>query len=176
MARCHIRCWQEAYAHLLSPGFLAAQDQEVDGRTDMWRRALRRGRSPSVAELDGRVIGLAGAVDHGDAPGHPRPLQLQLLYLRRAHQGNGAGQQLLDAQVGDQPAYLWVAQDNPRAQAFYRRNGFRVDGETTVADAWEGMVEARMVRDRPDVGQPPSGAEPVRDRSSRRSSESTGPS
>lgn len=27
-------------------------------------------------------------------------------------------------------AYLWMAADNPRAHAFYRRNGFRHDGAT----------------------------------------------
>jgi hypothetical protein len=30
---------------------------------------------------------------------------------------------LLDAAVGSAPAFLWVAVDNPRAHAFYARNG-----------------------------------------------------
>lgn len=39
------------------------------------------------------------------------------------------GQALLDAAIGDAGAFLWVAADNPRAHAFYRRNGFAADGE-----------------------------------------------
>lgn len=42
--------------------------------------------------------------------------------------GSGAGQLLLDAAVGDGGAYLWIADENPRALAFYRRTGFVQDG------------------------------------------------
>lgn len=35
-----------------------------------------------------------------------------------SHYGSGAGQQLLDAAVGDGGAYLWIADENPRALAF----------------------------------------------------------
>ena len=63
----------------------------------------------------------------------------------RAH-GSGTGQALLDAAIGDAPAYLWVAEDNPRAQAFYRRNGFVPDGAREVLAHAENLVEIRMVR------------------------------
>ncbi|WP_414172270.1 MFS transporter [Clavibacter tessellarius] len=45
------------------------------------------------------------------------------------------------------PAYLWAADDNPRAEAFYRRNGFVRDGgvERQVYQGAE-MVTVRMVR------------------------------
>ncbi|MCS6582511.1 GNAT family N-acetyltransferase [Curtobacterium citreum] len=39
-----------------------------------------------------------------------------------------AVQALLDTVLADRPASLWVAADNPRAHAFYRRNGFTPDG------------------------------------------------
>ncbi|MDX5460823.1 MULTISPECIES: GNAT family N-acetyltransferase [Micromonospora] len=39
---------------------------------------------------------------------------------------------------------LWVADPNPRAQAFYRRHGFVADGTIQVQD---GVREIRMVRD-----------------------------
>jgi len=61
--------------------------------------------------------------------------------------GSGAGQALLHAAVGDSPAYLWAADDNPRAEAFYRRNGFDPDGgvERQTFHGAE-MVTVRMVR------------------------------
>ncbi|WP_258369928.1 MULTISPECIES: N-acetyltransferase [unclassified Curtobacterium] len=57
-----------------------------------------------------------------------RPEELTMLYvLARAH-GGGAGQALLNATLGGRPASLWVAANNPRARAFYRRNVFTPDG------------------------------------------------
>lgn len=148
IARCLARCWQESYTHLLSPGFLTGLDAQIEQRTQMWRGAMVRGRRrPSVAEVGGRVVGVCAAVDHSFVDGHPRRWQLRVLYLRQAHQGSGLGQALLDVQLADHPAYLWVAEDNPRAQAFYGRNRFRPDGEVAVEAQWEELAEFRMVRD-----------------------------
>lgn len=47
---------------------------------------------------------------------------------------------------GDRPAFLWVAEGNPRAIAFYRRNGFIADGTRKIAPDWENLAEIRMVR------------------------------
>lgn len=38
LARLHLECWRETYAHLLSPGFMASQG--VEGRLALWRRFL----------------------------------------------------------------------------------------------------------------------------------------
>jgi predicted GNAT family N-acyltransferase len=38
---------------------------------------------------------------------------------------------------------LWVADPNPRAQAFYRKQGFAADGAERVD---EGVREIRMIR------------------------------
>ena len=68
------------------------------------------------------------------------------IYLLKAHHGAGLGQKLLDAALGAEPAALWVAEDNPRAQAFYRRNGFAFTGARDTIDDWEGLAELRMAR------------------------------
>ena len=39
LARLHLECWRETYAHLLSPGFVAGQG--VEGRLAMWRHLPR---------------------------------------------------------------------------------------------------------------------------------------
>lgn len=56
-----------------------------------------------------------------------------------------SGQRLLDAAIGDRDAFLWVFRDNPRAPAFYVRNGFAPDGAERV-EKFFGPVEIRMVR------------------------------
>jgi GNAT superfamily N-acetyltransferase len=69
------------------------------------------------------------------------------IYVLAGSYGAGAGQQLLDAAVGDAGAYLWIADENPRAFAFYRRNGFAPDGATAVHElAGTPLRVLRMVR------------------------------
>jgi predicted GNAT family N-acyltransferase len=70
--------------------------------------------------------------------------QLYVLYVYAADHGTGAGPALLAAVVvPEESAALWVADPNPRAQAFYRKHGFVADGAAQVED---GVREIRMVR------------------------------
>jgi GNAT superfamily N-acetyltransferase len=134
--------WREAYAHLLSAEFLAGLSADAEGL----RRGITRGHlTIVVAELDGEAVGYALA-GPSDEEGAPRDWCLRHLYqYSRAH-GSGTGQALFDAVVGDRPAYLWTAEDNPRAISFYRRNGFVPDGTRKTAPDWEDLAEIRMVR------------------------------
>jgi GNAT superfamily N-acetyltransferase len=142
---CHLACWRETYAGLVSPAFFAGRDP--DRFTANWARLLAGPGTPTVqvAEVDGEVVGFAQAATSRDDP-PVRPLELTMLYLRAAQHGSGLGQALLDAVLADQPASLWVAERNPRARRFYQRNGFVPDGAREVLASWEGLVEIRLVR------------------------------
>lgn len=78
---------------------------------------------------------------------HPRDLELNGIYsLARVH-GSGVGQALLDEALDDSPAFLWTATINPRAQSFYRRNGFAADGVIDMHDMLGSPVAtSRWVR------------------------------
>ena len=68
-----------------------------------------------------------------------------MLYVLAADHGTGAGRALLEAVIDRaESAALWVADPNPRAQAFYRKHGFVADGTAQVDG---GVREIRMVRD-----------------------------
>jgi GNAT superfamily N-acetyltransferase len=143
IARVNVQSWREAYSHFLSPEFLAAMS--VEQLTDRWTRILELGYAVHVAVVNGEIRGFSHAYESRE-PDAPRPIVLGLLYQFASMHGSGSGQALLDAGVGDGPAYLWVAELNPRARAFYERNGFVLDGERKTADQWENLVELRMVR------------------------------
>ena len=76
----------------------------------------------------------------------PRDRQLYNIYVSHAAHGIGVGQALLDGVLGEEPAMLWVAKENPRAIAFYRRNGFELDGAEELDPATPLLTHARMVR------------------------------
>jgi ribosomal protein S18 acetylase RimI-like enzyme len=146
MARVNVRCWQETYRELLpdavldDPGLLAARER-------FWTAALtderyRRNRV-AVADRDGELVGIAMSGPPLD-PGPTWARQLYVLYVHAADHGTGAGPALLDAVVDPaESVALWVADPNPRAQAFYRKHGFVADGTVQVEG---GVREIRMVR------------------------------
>lgn len=86
----------------------------------------------------------------GSRPRQGRPAfrELYFIYLLDAYHSTGIGQKLFDAAVEkDEPLYLWVAEDNPRAHRFYTRNGFHLDGAAhTEPFLGETLTEVRFVR------------------------------
>jgi ribosomal protein S18 acetylase RimI-like enzyme len=146
MARVNVRCWQETYRGLMSdavlddPGFLAARER-------FWTAVLTdehyRHNRVAVAERNGELVGIAMSGPPLDA-GSAWARQLYVLYVYVAGHGTGAGPALLEAVVDpEESVALWVADPNPRAQAFYRKHGFAADGTVQFAG---GVREIRMVR------------------------------
>jgi ribosomal protein S18 acetylase RimI-like enzyme len=149
LAELHVTTWRETYSHLLPEGYF--DEAFVEGRHRMWSRLTERPRADvvvRVAEQDGRIIGFAvvGQPIGPEVATAPRDRHLYMLYVVASHHGGGAGQALLDAVLGDEPAMLWVAKENPRAIAFYRRNGFGFDGVEVQDPNAPSIVDARMVR------------------------------
>ena len=146
MARVNVRSWQETYRGLMSdavlddPGLLSARER-------FWTAALTderyRENRVAVAERDGELVGIAMSGPPLDAEA-TWTRQLYVLYVHAADHGTGAGRALLEAVVDpEESAALWVADPNPRAQAFYRKHGFVADGTDQVE---HGVREIRMVR------------------------------
>ena len=149
LARLHVSTWKETYAHLLPAEVCSDQllvhrraqrTWSVQHASTEWRAAVAK----TGAGADGLVgFALASPAREDDAP---RPTVLNMLYVLRSHHGTGMGQALLDEVVGSRPCFLWVAQDNARARAFYRRNGFAADGTEAVDELTGAFTDIRMVR------------------------------
>lgn len=149
IADVHVATWKEAYSHLLPEDFFS--EEYVAGRHRMWQHVLTHPRDDMivrVAETEGGIVGFAwvgpGEGINGEEP--PRDRLLYAIYVLAAHYGTGVGQALLDGTLGDGPAMLWVAKENPRATAFYLRNGFHFDGVEQVDPHAPLITDARMVR------------------------------
>ncbi len=115
-----------------------------------------------VAEVDGEVIGFHRLRVH-DATSTSGPTgEVASLYVDPAAWQAGSGDRLLRAGLeqlhldGCSTVFLWVAQENERAQRFYRRRGFAADGATETyrlqpwgVDLGVELGIVRLVRDLP---------------------------
>lgn len=153
MARVHVDTWLETYRGIMPDELLDAPDL-IDRRRQMWTQILAEA-APSkftcaVAESDRAIVGIAmaGPPENTESAEDERPedRHLYVLYAYRSMHGTGVGQDLLDAVIDPSvTTALWVADPNPRAQAFYSKNGFVADG-TVKTDDYDGVREVRMVR------------------------------
>ncbi len=147
LGRVHATCWHETYDHLISRAAL----ERISPRrlAELWTHWAVQGPDfrMSAALVDGEIVGFVGS---GPARDKDAPCfrELYFIYLLGAYHGTGIGQRLFDAAAEPgEPLYLWVAEDNPRAHGFYRRNGFALDGAShTEPFLGEQLTEVRFVR------------------------------
>ena len=119
-------------------------DEVLDNYTPLERKWAEYFDAPDgrvyLAEVDGEAVGMAYSV-LGERT------ELCNLYLLKEAAGSGVAVELMNAVVHPgEPAFLWVAGFNERAQAFYRKHGFTFDGEETH-HAGDDVTLKRMVRD-----------------------------
>jgi GNAT superfamily N-acetyltransferase len=147
IARVHVQSWRDTYRGLVADRVL--DDPAMSARRErFWTAVLTEGRFSNnrvaVAEHDGELIGIAMS-GRPESPDSPWARQLYVLYVLQQHHGSGAGAALLGTVVeSHESAVLWVADPNPRAQAFYRKHRFFSDGTSRVTDG--GMTAIRMIR------------------------------
>ena len=151
LARVHVHGWEVAYGHVLH-GEEWFGPPAIARRVEHWTRWL----TPGTPEADegrfrvgrdaaGTVVGLAASWPPQDAE-PVRERELSVLYVEAAWHGTGLARALVDALLGDAPASLWVAEDNPRARRFYEKLGFAADGARQVDERWPQLPDVRMVR------------------------------
>jgi ribosomal protein S18 acetylase RimI-like enzyme len=149
LAHVHVTSWRETYEGLVPEAMYG--DEALAHRRSFWASTLERQRAGQlrstvrVAELDGRIVGFASA-----GPTRPgvqqRPIEVGMIYTLAEVHGRGVGDALLLSVLGDRPAQLWVAEENPRARRFYERHGFTWDGTRKVDEDLDGLAEVLLVR------------------------------
>ena len=144
MARVHVDAWRETYRGLMSDAVL--DDPGLPSwRERFWAAALTDQRyGQNIAAIALHKESVIGVAMSGPPLAAAGPQQLYVLYVYAAFHGSGVGTALLNAVIDrTAPAALWVADPNPRAQAFYRKHGFVTDGAVKIED---DVLEIRMIR------------------------------
>jgi GNAT superfamily N-acetyltransferase len=139
----HAASRHAAYAGLVRPEALARITPQT--QAEVWRRRLTDGTHPwsmLVVEHsdDGHIAGFVMGSGSGSVA------KLHAIHVLPEQYGGGAGQLLHDRIVGKfrewgcATAQLWVLEGNARAQAFYRRNGWALDGGRDTNDIGGALV------------------------------------
>lgn len=129
----------ETFGHLYSAENLALFEAQAYAPQVIAAEMVNPDRRYLVAEEDGRLvgyckIGFEQTLDY-DAGGR-KVAELKQIYIYASHQGSGIAQVLTDWAVaearaaGAEALLLSVYHDNPRGQAFYRKNGFEHVADT----------------------------------------------
>ena len=108
-----------------------------------------------IAEIDGKPAGYAKLIVESTEDGitATRPIELSRLYSHQEYLGKGVGQNLMDACFehaktrGHDIMWLGVWEYNPRAQAFYTKNGFREVGKHTFQLGSDPQTDLLMQRE-----------------------------
>lgn len=142
IAELEVRAWRWAYVDIAPEEHMIS----VDARLARWEGASAQGAY--VAEVDGRVVGVAQV---GPDPDDPSLGLLRGLDVEPAAQGAGLGTALYEHAVaaliadGFDVGVVWVFEANGHARGFFERRGWAPDGATGVA------AEAREVRYRKNL-------------------------
>ncbi len=149
-AQTHVQALRETYAHLMPAEFHEHYARELPAIVERRRNMLAveedAGTRAWVAlDKDGAAVGIAAS---GNGRDDDRPdFELHHIYCLAHTHGSGLGQQLFETAVGPRAAYLWVLNNNPRAERFYQRNGFVPDGERSLCGpTWHYKPMYRMHR------------------------------
>jgi hypothetical protein len=146
LGHAHWLTWQEAYRGVMPDDYLERQTE--DRMTAKWQVRLEMDEPDGIVAVgvspDGEVLGFAsgGPTRDDDAP---VAWELYAVNIVGTAYGVGLGHDLVAAVTGDRPNHLWVIVDNPRARAFYAKEGYVPDGVEKIHEA-SGCLEMRMVR------------------------------
>jgi len=108
-----------------------------------------------IAEIEGETAGYAKIIIDNIEPGitAERPIELSRLYSHQKFLGQGVGQTLMDAcfdrakEEARDVMWLGVWEFNPRARAFYEKNGFRLVGSHTFQLGSDPQTDLLMQRE-----------------------------
>jgi ribosomal protein S18 acetylase RimI-like enzyme len=146
IVRVFLDCWTISYRRDL-PADLVDRITPESAR-ELWSAALNSPESKVLVDVRGdKVVGVASYAMPSADEGY-----LASLYVDPAAQRLGVGRRLLAAvesrlrEAGARRATLWVFAANTPSVAFYAKQGWRLDVETTTLAEW-GQPQARMVKD-----------------------------
>lgn len=151
------RIWRQIFAELKDETFFTTAEATIDEQVDFWQSRIDRGYTVWLAEdLRGRIVGTIHATGKLSdqtaeflyAHGLEELEDIRFFYLAEETTNTTVGQQLINQAVGDRPAILWAAGDEPLVEEALRQTGFIPMGQPhqPISEPWRGVPRQAMVR------------------------------
>jgi GNAT superfamily N-acetyltransferase len=105
-----------------------------------------------LAEEDGELLGFSTSGESRDDDADPSVGEIRSLFVAAGRWGRGIGRVLMPATLdalrerGCTKATVWSFAANERANAFYERAGFTLDGAEKTEETWARVTEVRYRR------------------------------
>jgi len=155
IASIHVRCWQEAYRHIVPDAVL--DSLSVAAHEQLWRHGLESGAADArlwIAEDAGSAVGFCATGSSSDDDATPETVEVGAIYLEPDRIGTGVGRTLFEHALKDlrergfRTSTLWVLRDNRLARRFYEVAGWQPDGaEQASSRGGPGLIETRYRRE-----------------------------
>lgn len=153
MGYVHAASWQAAYKDLISEEILETFTPE--NRAEIFRDAIRnRPEEYYLFKIDEKPAGLAMLNKSHEPEASSLDGEIYGFYFVPDYWGqrytHEAFQFSIDRlfEIGYENIFIWVLQDNIRAQRFYRKFNFEPDGKEETIDIGKPLVEVRYVINR----------------------------
>lgn len=140
-AHVHWQSWHEAYQNIVRHDYLEKLTLE---KCEEW--AFQWPENTYVALDNGKVIGFVCCF--GKSNGAQDVGEVDAIYVLSEYYGTGVAQKLMDFGLDKLKQYshkeLWVLKNNPRAIHFYKKYGFKEDGNEKELKSL-GATEIEMI-------------------------------
>jgi ribosomal protein S18 acetylase RimI-like enzyme len=155
LARFAARTFEETFGAANDPAHLAQHVSAAYGVEQQLRELSDPGCRTLLVDAAGELAGYAQVRHHPPPPcvTGPAPVELARFYVDRPWHGRGIASRLMTrvaetaASLGGQTLWLGVWEANPRAIAFYAKNGFSDVGSTDFLVGPDRQTDRVMVVD-----------------------------
>lgn len=152
LAKVHIASWQAGFKGIIDQDYLDKLD--VDDRARRWSEVLKGDRDTVYLHFDfEKLIGFTATCHCRDDDALSSWGEISSFYFQEQYWGKGFSQKLMAHALeqletsGHDVTTIWVLKDNFRAQKFYAKHGFVVDGKEKKVQRGSVLLhELRMIR------------------------------
>lgn len=152
VARVHVRSWQVGYRGLISDEYLDSLRPEERASRYTFGQTDPLAPTTMVAEIDGTIRGFVTTVPARDEDAKGSG-EIVAFYVDPDAWSAGIGAGMMRharatlRERGFESAVLWMLKDNARADRFYQRDGWRLDGSERGTTVWQiDITEVRYRR------------------------------
>jgi len=148
IAKVHVESWQNAYMDIIPKDYLDNMSIEDRAKRYIFGDDLNTDNYSFVARLDEKIIGLLHLCKYRESV-NDQLGEIGAIYLSPEYWNMGYGRKMMEFSLDFlkskeyRQIVLWVLKDNTHAIDFYKKFGFKFDGNTKAINIGKSLEEVR---------------------------------